>query len=150
VLRRAGRLGCSTDAQSIPLLLSGHSPSSKPVTLRSSLKAGLYSPRGTHAPTRHHCSNRSNASSRDTQEYAVAAYGQKKWSQELFMLRLGRPLITNLDADFSRGRALLIIAFRFLATHPTPLRKTTGAPLMRLRPEGDRAPHYRRGRFSLG
>jgi hypothetical protein len=60
------------------------------------LNAGLYSPGGARASTRHHCSNRSNASSRDTQEYAVAAYSQKKWSQELFLQRIGRPRITEI------------------------------------------------------
>jgi hypothetical protein len=43
----------------------------------------------------------------------------------------------KLGAEFSRGCALPVIARRFLATHPSLLRKRTGVPLKGLRSDED-------------
>ena len=56
--------------------------------LRSCLEAGPCSYRGARAPTRHHCSNHSDALLRDTQEYAVATYKHKTWSPDLCPWRI--------------------------------------------------------------
>jgi hypothetical protein len=63
----------------------------------------VLSPRGARVPTRHHCSNRSNAALRDTQEHTVAPHRQKKRSQELLLRRIGRPRITEIGRGFFAG-----------------------------------------------
>jgi hypothetical protein len=117
VSRSVGRLGCSTGAQRISLLLTSHPPSRNPAALRSSLKERLHSPLGARAPTRRHCSNRSNASPREAQACDLAAYSQKKWSQELFLRRLGRTRITESRRGFFAGCASEKIGHALLATH---------------------------------
>jgi hypothetical protein len=120
VSRGAGRFVCSTGVQRVSFWLPGHLLCrKKPVALRSCLEAGLHSPRGACAPTRHHCSNRSNASSRDAQEH-VAAYSQKKRSQELFPQRIGRPRITEIGRGVFARCAGKTISLLILKTYPHP------------------------------